>query len=280
MIYLSLLLFFAFNIVGQANEIDSFANQFDNFEFSEDFEDYEQVDEEENENYALNTDCNDEKNEGFSTNYDFDDDYVEEIDEGYWVDDNFYQDRPDRDQNCLSKKCKQTRIGYIDIKPGYFYPTSSRLRQIYETGGFNGQLELGFFPINWLAIWMQGGAYWRDGLAVNSDVETHIIIATGTLGLKGVYEFNRYISAYLGAGARYFYLHIRNNSDFVQRKVIKNKIGGGFTAGFWIFPKPGYPLFFDVFVDYGTRKVDFSGVNRNNLKLDGTTAGIGLGCQF
>ncbi|MGD2169206.1 MAG: hypothetical protein PVI40_03070 [Chlamydiota bacterium] len=180
-----------------------------------------------------------------------------------------------------NKQCN--RIGYIEILPGYFYPTDRRIRETYQTGGFNGQVELGFFPMKYLVLWTKGGAYWRDGLTRAQETPTSLLIGSLAFGAKGVYPIIDYLHIYAGIGPRVFFLRIKNNSDFVQRRVNETKVGGAFQLGFWIFPKPSYPLFFDLFVDYSVRKFKFGpsiASERNNINVNGPTVGLGMGCQF
>jgi len=173
---------------------------------------------------------------------------------------------------------------YVEALPGYYYPIKEkRLREIYGQGWFSGQLDMGWFFCRKLALFLRGGASWDSGESTVLENKTRIVIGNITLGLKFVVPVCRCIQYYVGGGGRAFFLRVKNNSDFVQRKVSSNKIGGAFVTGFWFFPSKCRPVFLDLFFDYSFYDFHFKSSvasERNNLDVSGPTVGLGIGYKF
>ncbi len=197
-------------------------------------------------------------------------------------------DSPSKSKYCSPEKTSRKRSFsnknfYIEALPGYYYPMEKRFREVYGEGGFNGQADLGYFFYERMAVFLRGGAFYGTGRSTALDNKTSIILANVTLGLKYVVPLFKHFNYYLGAGARMFFLRIHNDSNFVQGKVFKNKVGGAVVTGFLIYPSNKIPIFLDIFLDYSFYKFKFSSspsIERNNLDVNGPTVGIGLGYQF
>lgn len=172
---------------------------------------------------------------------------------------------------------------YVEALPGYYYPMKKRIREVYGTGGFNGQLDMGYFLHRNLACFLRGGAYWANGRSTVLKQSTSIVLGNITLGLKFILPFSSYLHVYVGGGGRVFFLRVKNKNDFVQRNISANKLGGAAVTGFWIYPSKCYPIFLDVFLDYSFYKFLFKpsiASKTNSLDISGPTVGIGLGYQF
>lgn len=179
--------------------------------------------------------------------------------------------------------CFSDRCFYLEALPGYYYQMEKRIRDIYGTGGFSGQLDMGYFFFDKVACFLRGGAYWADGNSTVLGVSTDIVLANVTLGLKYVVPILNRLHYYVGGGARVFFLRIKNNTDFVQRRVSENKLGGAFVTGFWVYLSSRRPIFLDIFLDYSFYRFDFKSSiasERNNLNIKDPVVGIGLGYQF
>lgn len=172
---------------------------------------------------------------------------------------------------------------YVEALPGYYYPMNKRIREVYGTGGFNGQLDMGYFLNRNLACFLRGGAYWARGQSTVLKQSTSIVLGNITPGLKFILPVSSYLHIYVGGGGRVFFLRVKNNSDFVQRNISANKLGGAAVTGFWIYPSKSNPIFLDVFLDYSFYKFHFKSSiasKTNSLDISGPTVGIGLGYQF
>lgn len=173
---------------------------------------------------------------------------------------------------------------YTDVKLGYFYPTNEIMQEIFDNGGFSVRGEVDYeFDIP-LAIWLDGGWWGGSGHAIGGHEKVRIDVGTITLGLKGFWHFNPMASAYLGLGPRLFLVSIDNDSRYVKEDQWKVHVGGGFTGGILIFPMKDKGAFIDIFADYSIQKgsYDSAGISSKvyDLRVDGVTAGIGLGYRF
>lgn len=174
---------------------------------------------------------------------------------------------------------------YFEIKPGYYYFSDSDMRRFFDDGGFSFRAESGCKFWDPLMVWIDAGYFQKEGRAIGGDEKIELKLATITLGLKVIYSFADWISAYAGAGPRLFMMMMDNYSPFVRGEDNEVGIGGGFDAGFWLFPSCSYPnLFFDLFADYSWKKMkvepDELSSADSDVDVSGLTAGLGLGLRF
>lgn len=174
---------------------------------------------------------------------------------------------------------------YFEIEPAYYYFTDPDMRQFFDKGGFSIRAETGYRFYKPLIVWIDAGYFAKDGKAIGGEEKLKIKLATLTLGLKAIYYFNSYVATYAGAGPRLFIMLLHNGSPFVRSDDNEVGIGGGFDAGFWIFPIPQWSNFFlDVFADYSWKKMSIAPDEISSLDSDvdvsGLTAGLGIGIRF
>lgn len=185
----------------------------------------------------------------------------------------------------LDTWCDPERKWYFEIEPGYFFFTDSDMRKFFSDGGFTIRAETGYKFYGPLIVWVDAGYFHKNGSAIGGTEKLKITLATLTLGLKGIYYFNPYIAAYAGLGPRLFLLMMHNHSPFVRSVDNEIGIGGGFDAGFWIFPVPQWPnFFFDAFADYSLKKMkieeDEISSFDNDVNVSGLSVGLGIGVRF
>ncbi len=174
---------------------------------------------------------------------------------------------------------------YFEIEPGYYYFTDSDMREFFDDGGFTFRAETGYRFWGPLTVWIDGGYFQKEGKSIGGGEKLELKLATITLGLKAIYYFNSAIAISVGAGPRLFMMMMDNDSPFVRGEDNEIGIGGGFDAGFWVFPIPRCPNFFiDAFADYSWKKmkVEADEISSADFDVDvsGITAGIGIGVRF
>lgn len=181
------------------------------------------------------------------------------------------------------------RKWYCALKPGYYYLTDDLMRQFHDNGGFTVRGETGCRFWGPLIVWLDAGYFQKDGHAIGGTEKIHIKLATITLGLKAIYYFHDVVAVYAGAGPRLFMMLMHNDSPFVTGEDNQVGIGGGFDGGFWIFPFVKTrnflrDIYLDLFVDYSlkTLKIEADTISSEDfdVKVSGTTAGLGLGIRF
>lgn len=168
----------------------------------------------------------------------------------------------------------------VELRGGYFYPTSQLLRKIYHRGGAEGELELSrnFCPHcypNW-QIWGNVNYFARKGRSCGLHNKTRIHIVPISAGLKYVFIPHCRLRPYLGMGASYSFMHVRNKTNDVKRH--SNKQGFGFVVKAGIYYDLPYNFIIDLFFDYYYQRVHFHSSGTRNL--GGLRTGIGLGYQF
>jgi len=174
---------------------------------------------------------------------------------------------------------------YFSVKPGYYYLTDGLMRKFFDNGGFTIRGEAGYKLWGPLTLWFDGGYFQKEGHALDGFEKTNLLLATLSLGLKGIWSWNDYLSFYAGAGPRLFLMMLDNDSPHVRSNDNEIGIGGAFDAGFWVFPIPRWKnFFFDLFADYSwkTMQVDPDEISSDDFDVDisGLSFGIGLGIRF
>lgn len=199
------------------------------------------------------------------------------------------EESPVEVKTVIETVCEPDPRWYFELKPGYFFFTDASMRQFYNNGGFTIRGEAGCRVWGPLTVWMDGGYFSRDGKTLGGEKKTDIMIGTLTLGLKLIHQFNSVIGVYAGAGPRLFMMILHNDSPYIRGEDNQVGIGGGFDAGFWLFPFARYKsfvrnLFIDVFADYSlkTLKTEEDALSSEDfdVNVSGITGGIGLGIRF
>lgn len=178
---------------------------------------------------------------------------------------------------------------YFTLNPGYLYFNDASMREFYNTGGFTIRGEAGCRVWGPLIVWMDGGYFEKEGIAIGGNEKHKIMLGTLTLGLKGIYYFHDSVAIYGGAGPRLFIGIIHNESSYIRSVDTAVGVGGGFNGGLWVFPFYKFKnyarnIYLDLFADYSlkTLKVDEDEASSEDfdVNVDSITAGIGIGIRF
>lgn len=183
--------------------------------------------------------------------------------------------------DCLSDYCPTV---CVNARVAYFRPESKKVRKIYADGWADYQLEV-FQELcpNW-QIWSGISGFSKKGHSLELHDHTKLQLIPLSLGLKYIYPFTCNLDGYLGVGACYSFLHIRDHSDYVEQHISRQDWGGVGQIGLYYQAQQGF--FINLFADYFYQRfyfhhVDFSHyVQRHNLNLSGWKLGAGIGICF
>ncbi len=191
-------------------------------------------------------------------------------------------------QNCcfLENRCLRC-IEYdkwhpaLEVKFGYFYFSNSKMRKIFDRGGIDVQIS-SFYPIyKWLQIYGSIEYLERNGKS-SEDQKTKIWETPFSLGLKVVIPVCNKIQSYFTLGPRYFFVHVHNQSSFVERNLKQNGLGGFANIGLNF--SPCNHLLIDLFGEYSYGRLHFHSSKKNNygqtMQIGGFAFGAGIGYFF
>jgi len=103
-----------------------------------------------------------------------------------------------------------------------------------------------------------------------------------SLGLHPVVDFSSSVQGYLAFGPRYIFLHLHNDSKFVDQSVNKNGLGLFVNTGFYFFPYRN--LVIDLYGEYSYKKMEINSSKTNvygpSMNVGGFAFGGGLGYSF
>jgi len=170
----------------------------------------------------------------------------------------------------------------LEVKGGYFFFTDSKMRKVYNKGGLDLQLS-GSYPIwKWLQVYGSVEYLTRHGESIGSPQKTRIWEVPLSLGLKPIIKIHPKVQYYIALGPRYFFVHVHNNSPYVDRKIDENGLGGFVNTGFNFFPIPHFCI--DIFGEYSYKRMRFhpskDAVYGREVQIGGLSFGIGLGYAF
>lgn len=172
---------------------------------------------------------------------------------------------------------------WFEIKPSYFFFTSSAMKNIYQHGGFEIQGS-GSFPIGkYFDFYGSVGCRRANGHALNTGEKTNLTVVPIDVGLKSVFNFNERAYYFFAMGPRFFYLKQHNYSSYVDQHVKNFKTGLFINTGFnWLF-KTGLVL--GIFGEYSYEKsTSYPSVTNvfspGSVQLGGLAFGFSLGGIF
>lgn len=177
-----------------------------------------------------------------------------------------------------------------EVKGGYFWFQEQVLRDIYDTGGPIGEIEVNLCLVNrarWNFFLFADASYFRQtGHSTGLKDYTQIEMYPFSAGVKYAWTIPRFycLSVYGGGGFRYFFIDIRNDSPYVKARVDDHGWGGVFKWG--LLASFGRHFLFDLFTEYSFRKFhmpdvdDPHHVETFSIHAGGWTFGGALGYGF
>ncbi len=170
----------------------------------------------------------------------------------------------------------------FEVRAGYFIFTDHKMRKVFDQGGLDLQAALSLPIYKWLQLYMAGERVEKKGRSTRIHRRTHFWEYMGSLGLKGTACMSSWAQWYLTIGPRYFYVHVHNNSPYVDRKVNHSGVGGFAGTGFNFFPAKNF--FIDIFGEYSYGRLHFHAHKKHvygeDRMVGGFAVGGGLGFAF
>ncbi|WP_068471319.1 hypothetical protein [Candidatus Protochlamydia phocaeensis] len=196
----------------------------------------------------------------------------------------------------------------LEIRGAYFHPSNKKAREAYSNAWIDYQVEASTKVTDYIEAW--AGVNWMckrghlDDYYAGFKHHSKMYVLPLSIGFKAIYPLTCAMDVYLGAGACYSFLKIKNDRDYSSsydsffdnsffddsfsfKKVIRrNGVGGVIKAGFqYTISKEA---FLDFFVDYFSQRFYFSHSDTqttNNLanrhfNASGFKIGGGLGVYF
>jgi outer membrane protein W len=188
-------------------------------------------------------------------------------------------------EQCCEAICSDSYYCTIEGRASAYFPFNNKVRRIYSStwGFYEGEINI--------PLWCGFDGYFSAGYLENTGSslglrnKTKLQMVPLTLGLKYFYEITPSFDLYLGVGAVYSILNIRDHSPYVHQHISKNSAGVTAKLGgvyfFW------NNWFVDASVDYIYQNFRFKHshseehyVERHNLDMSGIKVGAGIGLAF
>jgi len=183
----------------------------------------------------------------------------------------------------------------LKVKAGYFFFASPKMRDVYKRGGADVQLSGAWGFSEWLRLYGSFEYLQRSGHSISGDVSMLIQNQTTTfweiplsLGLQARFTMHSYkdscrkISGYFTLGPRYFFAHVHNDSDYVDRTMNENGLGGFFNMGIAADLTSHWVM--DLFGEGSYCRLHFPSshddVQGHTMQVGGITFGGGFGYIF
>jgi len=172
---------------------------------------------------------------------------------------------------------------WLEIKPSYFFFTASPLKDIYHRGGFEVQGSVSAPVCNHLDLYGSIGYRKASGYALNTCEKTTISVMPIDFGIKPVFNVCERLYYFFAVGPRYFYLHQRNCSPYVDCIVKGSGIGLFVNTGFNVLLAEHFLL--GIFGEYSYEKKTICPSRPNvysngSVQLGGFAFGVSFGYAF
>ena len=154
----------------------------------------------------------------------------------------------------------------LEVKGGYFNFSNSKLRKIYTGGGLDLQLAVSYEIDPIWNVYASAEYAQRSGNSLGAHERTRIELYPLSVGIKPTICLHPNFSFYGNVGPRYFFVNQRNYSEFVDKRVHQNGLGGFVGVGYSFRRLHFYP-----FKTY---------VTGHTIEVGGYTFGLGAGYSF
>lgn len=160
----------------------------------------------------------------------------------------------------------------IEIRSGGFIHTSDLFRDIYGTVAPFYELEVGLGLCDCFELWANIDWSPKDGYSLGLDSRTKSNIYNLSVGFNFPINLCTCFTPYLGLGASFSEIHLKNFSPCGTEKTKKSAAGLVVKSGIYYCFTPC--VFFDLFVDYLYQPVHFS---ERHVDIGGFKIGVGIG---
>jgi hypothetical protein len=169
---------------------------------------------------------------------------------------------------------------YVEIRGGYFYPTSSVIEQVYNNGGAIPEVELSIDISKIFRVWLNFNTFLKTGYTVLEN-SPNLQLYELSCGLKKDLKIIDPVFFYLGIGPCFAWLFEQPNSQYLPSSLSGYSFGFVAKSGFiWKFKRS---LFLDLFADYSYNTmygIFFAGNSQTLIDVGGLRGGLGFGGRF
>jgi len=167
----------------------------------------------------------------------------------------------------------------VELKAGYFTPTSHRLDKMFSGAGV---YSVAVTARTWeeLHLWAEVGNYSKAGRSMKPHHKARIDLVPVTLGAKYIYDIER-VHPHFGIGIQPTHVHMLNHQHHVKKKMDKWTVCGIVETG--IMFDVTKEVFLDLFVSYVVGSVHFdhrTSTRKHRVDVGGSMVGLGLGYRF
>lgn len=174
------------------------------------------------------------------------------------------------------------RADAIELRAGYFFPFNSTISKVYDEGGLDLQLSSSNTLYKQLLLYESIEYMQKHGHSLNGHQSSSFHLLTLSLGLKYLFKVASHTDFYLSTGPRYFFTWVHNHSDFVDKHLKANGLGGFAGTGFLLYPCSA--LVIDIFAEFSYKELSFHSSKTNvigeTVQIGGIVLGLGVGYSF
>lgn len=182
--------------------------------------------------------------------------------------------------SCNSYCENNSFLSNIDVKMGYFFFSDSKMRRVYDKGGFDIQVSSTTEDLcDNLRIYGAIEYFQKSGRSIHSRQKTFFNAIPLSFGLQKSFELSEIpASLYLTVGPKYFFTWAQNNSSHISHHMHANNLGVfANIGGLYYFSRC---LAFDAFGEYSYCHLRYHSGVRNSeghgVDAGGFTFGGGL----
>jgi len=175
-------------------------------------------------------------------------------------------------------------IVLVEAKAAYFHPTNRKICKIYSNGMGMYGAEATYLGWSCLYPWVSVDYMSRKGHSLGEHDPTRVTVVPLGFGLKFLQDIGC-TRFYLGAGALYSHIRMRDHSPFVFRAPSRWQWGGIWKIGLLVHPMDWFSI--DLFTNYSYMKFDFHKrhegeirVIRHDVDFSGWSFGGSIGMTF
>lgn len=166
----------------------------------------------------------------------------------------------------------------LEAKAGYFFFSNPTMRRVYDEGGIDAQLSYSLPVGKWVQLYESVEYFQKFGHSLQYHEGTKIRGVTLSFAVKPVFKIASILDFYVGIGPRYFFLHMDNDSSFVDRNISKNGLGGFAITGFLLRPLKNWT--FDFFGEASYKNMDFKNKHHRVVSKSTQVGGFAFGGGF
>lgn len=179
--------------------------------------------------------------------------------------------------------CASDLTTWLEVKPGYFFFSSSPLKNIYKKGGFSLQASASIPMCHYLDLYTSVGYRRTTGKSLGAGEKTQLSVVPIDIGLKPIVNVYKYLYYFFACGPRYFYINQHNKSSYVDCRVHGSGLGLFVNTGFTVLLVDH--LLLGLFGEYAYEKKKncpkaFRTYSNGRIQTSGAVFGISLGYAF